>query len=163
MRTQKSSAGNRRKKKSPQPPAVATRRNTARAAGRAAAAGSLMRIDRGQKMLEVGSHFVSYYMFLSHRLRPVAGEPDPGSADTFVSQFNDVRRSLLTVLSHHPVLKAKIERMTAEVERMVSDDARLAPGDSRRESVQTEARLLSLRLRENCRAMSDLIAVLRNV
>ncbi|MEW6323907.1 MAG: hypothetical protein AB1515_00815 [Nitrospirota bacterium] len=149
---------------------------------RTAAAASPMsaepfRLDRGQRMLEVGSHMITYYMFLSHQLLPLAGEADGvypegsprGAADAsnssnrFAGQFNEVRRCLLRVVGHHPVLRGKIERVAEETERMLADASRYPAGHPTRQTLQREARALCQRLRENSRAMSDLVAVLRNV
>ena len=127
-----------------------------------------MRIDRSQRMLEVGGHLVSYFMFLSHRLRPLTGEPDisvgpANSADRLNAQFSEVRRSLLTVVSHHPVLKGKLERAVTETDRLLGEAGRYALDHPTRVAIQQEAKLLSQRLREHSRAMRDLVAVLRNV
>jgi hypothetical protein len=131
-------------------------------------AGEALRIDRGQRMLEVGSHMISYYMFLSHRLLPITGEPEAGlgpsnAASRFAGQFDDVRRALLRVVGHHPVLRGKIERIAEDAERMLADAGRYPTGHPARLSIQHEAKALSQRLRENSRAMSDLVAVLRNI
>ncbi|HXZ26028.1 MAG TPA: hypothetical protein VEI24_07405 [Nitrospiria bacterium] len=128
----------------------------------------LFRLDRGQRMLEVGSHLISYYMFLSHQLQPLTGESGPftGSAnspDRFQGQFNEVRRALLRVVGHHPVLRGKIERLSSETERMLGEGKRFAADHPGRQMVQQEAKALSQRLRESSRAMSDLVAILRNV
>ncbi len=160
-------------------PAPATRRRHngssrgARASARRAAAQSMLpaeslRIDRGQRMLEVGSHMITYYMFLSHRLLPITGEPEVGvgpsnSPNRFAGQFDDVRRSLLRVVGHHPVLRGKIERIAEDADRLLADAGRYPAGHSARSLVQQEAKALSQRLRENSRAMSDLVAVLRNI
>ena len=127
-----------------------------------------LRIDRGQRMLEIGSHMITYYMFLSHRLLPVTGGPEvatmlPNSPDRFAGQLDDVRRSLLRVVGHHPVLRGKIERVAADTERILMDANRYPTGHPARLTLQQEAKALSQRLRENSRAMSDLVAVLRNV
>ncbi|MBI3621272.1 MAG: hypothetical protein HY208_03705 [Nitrospirae bacterium] len=127
-----------------------------------------LRLDRGQRMLEVGSHLISYYMFLSHQLQPLTGEVGPftGAAnapDRFQDQFREVRRALLRVVGHHPVLRGKIERMAEETERMLGEAKRYATNHPSRQMIQQEARVLSQRLRESSRAMSDLVAVLRNV
>lgn len=127
-----------------------------------------LRLDRGQRMLEVGSHLISYYMFLSHQLQPLTGDVGPftGAAnapDRFQDQFREVRRALLRVVGHHPVLRGKIERMAEETERMLGEAKRYATNHPSRQMIQQEARVLSQRLRESSRAMSDLVAVLRNV
>jgi hypothetical protein len=127
-----------------------------------------LRIDRSQRMLEVGGHLVSYFMFLSHRLRPLTGEPEmsagpPNSPDRLNAQFGEVRRSLLMVVSHHPVLKGKLERAETETARLLDEAGRHALNHPTRVAVQQEAKLLSQRFREHSRAMSDLVAVLRNV
>jgi len=126
------------------------------------------RLDRGQRMLEVGSHLISYYMFLSHQLQPLTGDAGPftgpaNTPDRFQGQFNEVRRALLRVVGHHPVLRGKIERMATETERMLGEAKRYATDHPSRQVIQQEARALSQRLRESSRAMSDLVAILRNV
>ena len=143
-------------------------RAIARAAARPPAALESLRIDRGQRMLEVGSHMITYYMFLSHQLLPLAADPGPAadpsnSPNRFAGQFNEVRRHLLRVVGHHPVLRGKIERMAEDTERMLADANRYPAGHPSRQTIQQEAKVLSQRLRENSRAMSDLVAVLRNV
>jgi hypothetical protein len=119
-------------------------------------------------MLEVGSHLISYYMFLSHQLQPLTGDVGPFSApantpDRFQNQFNEVRRALLRVVGHHPVLRGKIERIAVETERMLGEAKRYTTDHPNRHVIQQEAKVLSQRLRESSRAMSDLVAVLRNV
>lgn len=126
------------------------------------------RLDRGQRMLEVGSHLISYYMFLSHQLQPLTGDVGPfaGTANTpdrFKGQFNEVRRALLRVVGQHPVLRGKIERVATETERMLGEAKRYTTDHPSRQQIQQEAKVLSQRLRESSRAMSDLVAILRNV
>ncbi|HUJ80109.1 MAG TPA: hypothetical protein VLY45_07335 [Nitrospiria bacterium] len=126
------------------------------------------RLDRGQRMLEVGSHLISYYMFLAHQLQPLTGETGPfagpaNAPDRFKGQFNEVRRALLRVVGHHPVLRGKIERLASETERMLGEGKRFSSDHPNRLMVQQEAKALSQRLRESSRAMSDLVAILRNV
>ena len=126
------------------------------------------RLDRGQRMLEVGSHLISYYMFLSHQLQPLTGDVGPfasrvNTPDRFQGQFNEVRRALLRVVGHHPVLRGKIERVATEAERLLDEAKRHQTDHARRQSIEQEAKALSQRLRESSRAMSDLVAILRNV
>jgi len=126
------------------------------------------RLDRGQRMLEVGSHLISYYMFLSHQLQPLTGDVGPfaspaNTPDRFQGQFNEVRRALLRVVGHHPVLRGKIERVATDAERLLDEAKRFPTDHSRRQTVEQEAKVLSQRLRESSRAMSDLVAILRNV
>jgi hypothetical protein len=146
----------------------ASRPSGARAPKAAAERTDLFRLDRGQRMLEVGSHLISYYMFLSHQLQPLTGDVGPftgpaNTPDRFQGQFNEVRRALLRVVGHHPVLRGKIERMATETERMLGEAKRYTVDHPSRQLIQQEAKVLSQRLRENSRAMSDLVAILRNV
>jgi hypothetical protein len=148
---------------------AAPKRPVVVAAARDSQRPDLHRIDRGQRILEIGSHMISYYMFLSHRLLPLVGEADvaamaaANSPDRFMGQFNEVRRALLKVVGHHPVLRGKIERMAQETDRLLADAGRYPAGHSARAVVQQEAKVLGQRLREHSRAMSDLLAVLRNI
>jgi hypothetical protein len=144
------------------------RRSLTREPQAAAERADPFRLDRGQRMLEVGSHLISYYMFLSHQLQPLTGDVGPfaGPAnmpDRFQGQFNEVRRALLRVVGQHPVLRGKIERMASETERMLGEAKRYATDHPSRQMIQQEAKVLSQRLRESSRAMSDLVAILRNV
>jgi len=160
-----------KRKRSTRPVRQPRRRTNTPSTGARAAGAALLaeshRMDRGQRMLEIGSHMISFYMFLSHRLLPlVDGGPPAGEANSpnrFAGQFNEVRRSLLKVVGHHPVLRGKIERLSEDTDRMVADAGRYPTGHPNRVTIQQEAKLLNQRLRENSRAMSDLVAVLRNV
>jgi hypothetical protein len=158
----------RRRRSIPKSRRSPARRSVTRVPQAAAERADPFRLDRGQRMLEVGSHLISYYMFLSHQLQPLTGDVGPftgpaNTPDRFQGQFNEVRRALLRVVGHHPVLRGKIERMATETERMLDEAKRYTTDHPSRQIIQQEARVLSQRLRESSRAMSDLVAVLRNV
>lgn len=158
----------RRRRSAPKKRRPTPRPSAARAPKVAAERTDPFRLDRGQRMLEVGSHLISYYMFLSHQLQPLTGDVGPftgpaNTPDRFQGQFNEVRRALLRVVGHHPVLRGKIERMATEAERMLGEAKRYPIDHPSRQLIQQEAKVLSQRLRESSRAMSDLVAILRNV
>jgi hypothetical protein len=158
----------RRRRSAPKGRRPSARRSVTREPRAATERADPFRLDRGQRMLEVGSHLISYYMFLSHQLQPLTGDTGPFSGpantpDRFQGQFNEVRRALLRVVGHHPVLRGKIERIAADTERMLGEAKRYTTGHPSRQMIQQEAKVLSQRLRESSRAMSDLVAILRNV
>ena len=129
------------------------------------------KITKGKKgnlasrMLQLASNMVAYQMLLSHLLRPVAGEPiaDGASLDEMSERLRIVRKNLLSELAHHPVMAQKISSAYQQTEQLWKAHQSMSPDDPDFERIRLEAKEASLKSKEACAAMSDLVAALRYV
>ena len=121
--------------------------------------------DLATRMLQLASNMVAYQMLLSHLLRPITGEPiaDGASLDEMSERLRMVRKNLLSELAHHPVMAQKISSAYQQTEQLWKAHQSMSPDDPDFERIRLEAKEASLKSKEACAAMSDLVAALRYV
>ena len=117
------------------------------------------------RMLQLASNMVAYQMLLSHLLRPISGEPiaDGASLDEMSDRLRMVKKNLLSELAHHPVMAQKISSAYQQTEQLWKAHQSMSPNDPDFERIRLEAKEASLKSKEACAAMSDLVAALRYV
>ena len=117
------------------------------------------------RMLQLASNMVAYQMLLSHLLRPISGEPiaDGASLDEMSERLRMVRKQLLSELGHHPVMAQKISSAYQQTEQLWKAHQSTSPDDPDYKRIRLEAKEASLKSKEACAAMSDLVAALRYV
>jgi len=121
------------------------------------------KVTRATRMLQLASNMVAYQMLLSHLLRPVSGEPiaDGSSLDEMSEQLRFVRKQLLAELSHNPVMSLKISSAYNRTEELWKAHQSISPDNPDIEKIRLEAKKASIKAKETCAAMSDLVAALR--
>lgn len=121
------------------------------------------KVTRATRMLQLASNMVAYQMLLSHLLRPISGEPmaDGSSLDEMSEQLRFVRKQLLAELGHHPVMSLKISSAYKRTEELWKAHQSMSPDNPDIEKVRLEAKEASIKAKETCAAMSDLVAALR--
>lgn len=121
------------------------------------------KVTRATRMLQLASNMVAYQMLLSHLLRPISGEPmaDGSSLDEMSEQLRFVRKQLLSELGHHPVMSLKISSAYKRTEELWKAHQSISPDNPDIEKIRLEAKEASIKAKETCAAMSDLVAALR--
>jgi len=121
------------------------------------------KVTRATRMLQLASNMVAYQMLLSHLLRPISGEPmaDGSSLDEMSEQLRFIRKQLLSELGHHPVMSLKISSAYKRTEELWKAHQSMSPDNPDIERIRSEAKEASVKAKETCAAMSDLVAALR--
>ena len=121
------------------------------------------KVTRATRMLQLASNMVSYQMLLSHLLRPISGEPlaDGSSLDEMSEQLRLVKKQLLSDLALNPVMSLKISSAYKQTEELWKAHQSMSPDNPDIERIRLEAKEASVKSKETCAAMSDLVAALR--